>query len=161
MESTPRRSLDYMRVSKALSASTHWPEMDRIQPDSGVHLQLSLKMHCWCTQSVRQPLAGQAKVGTRRVFSQAAHRPGLSGLNGSEWGGDWMVNWWESGWVPWEDMGDPISVPEHAETQTCHYNPPRGDRVGHWDIEIWLRKPAQHTEWQQSTVKISVLGYWL
>lgn len=57
-----------------------------IQPDSGIHDQLLLKMHHWCTQSVRRPLARQAKVGTRWVFSQAAHRLGLSGLNGSEWG---------------------------------------------------------------------------
>lgn len=68
-----------------------------------------------------------------------------------------MVSWSESGWVPLEDMGDPFSLPEHAETQTCHRNPPRGDQVRPWTME----DPGQYTE---SPINIEVqtaLGFFL
>lgn len=74
-----------------------------IEPESGINHYPLLKMHCWCPSLSAGWPALQAKAGTCGVSSQAAHRLGLSGLNGSEWWlngelvGIWLGAWWRYG----------------------------------------------------------------
>lgn len=69
-----------------------------------------------------------------------------------------MVNWRDSGQVPGEGMGHLSLLPEHAETQTCHYNPHKGDRVWQQDDGISQNNPGLGHKWV-FTVLWCIMGF--